>query len=346
MWRHIKFSEEENALFLLDQRFLPERERWFTCRCLRDVILAIKKMVIRGAPAIGVAAAYGCYLATVNLQPEEGWEELLENKISLLEEARPTAINLKYVVNKMRGIWRKGGKISLDELRWMWLKTAKDIHQEDILINKAIGKHGVELIKDKKRIMTHCNAGALATGGYGTALGVIRAAKSQGLDIEVIACETRPFLQGARLTAYELHNDEITTHVICDSSAALLMAKDMVDAIIVGADRIVANGDTANKIGTYSLAVLAKYHKIPFYVAAPISTFDLTLSSGKEIPIEERPPREVTHIRDIRIVPEGVDVYNYAFDVTPAPLIDAIICEKGVIYPPFDENIPKIVEDR
>ncbi len=343
MWRHIRFSEQENALFLLDQRFLPERERWFICRCLRDVILAIKKMVIRGAPAIGVVAAYGAYLATVNLQGEEGWEETLRQKISLLEESRPTAVNLRYALDRMMSIWEEGGDVSLDELRWMWLKTAKDIHQEDILINKAIGKHGVKLIEDKKRIMTHCNAGALATGGYGTALGIIRAARSQGLEIEVIACETRPFLQGARLTAYELHNDEIPVRVICDSSAGFLMEKNMVEAIIVGADRIVANGDTANKIGTYSLAILARYHNIPFYVAAPTSTFDLSLSSGEEIPIEERPSREVTHIRDMRIVPEGVDVYNYAFDITPGALIDAIVCEEGVIYPPFTKNIPEIV---
>ncbi len=343
MWRHIKFSEEENALFLLDQRALPQRERWFTCRCLRDVVHAIKKMVIRGAPAIGVVAAYGCYLATLSIQGEEGWQDVLRDKLSLLEDARPTAVNLRYVVERMRSILDNDGDITVDELRWMWLKMAKDIHQEDILINKAIGREGLALIRDKRRIMTHCNAGALATGGYGTALGVVRAAKSQGMDIEVIACETRPFLQGARLTAYELQNDGIRTHVICDNSAGFLMAKKMVDAVIVGADRIVRNGDTANKIGTYSLAVLARHHEIPFYVAAPLSTFDMRLAHGEEIPIEERGEKEVTHIGEMRIVPEGVGVYNYAFDVTPGMLIDAIICEKGIIYPPFEENIPKVM---
>ncbi len=344
MRRHIRFSEQENILILLDQRYLPNKESWFVCRNLREVILAIKDMVIRGAPAIGVVAAYGCYLGTLSLDPDDSeWRELLREKLSLLEDARPTAVNLKYVVDIMRGIWEREPDIGLEELRWIWLKKAKEIHNEDILTNKAIGKHGLQLIKDKKRIMTHCNAGGLATGGYGTALGVIRAAKSAGIDVEVIANETRPFLQGARLTAYELNHDEIRVKVICDNSAGYLMAKGLVDAVIVGADRIVANGDVANKIGTYSLAILAKYHGIPFFVAAPISTFDLNIDTGDKIPIEQRPSKEVTHIAGVQMVPTGVGVYNYAFDVTPNNLISAIICEKGVIYPPFTENIRNLL---
>jgi len=344
MRRHIKFSEEENVLILLDQRYLPTKEEWFVCKNLQEVIFAIKNMVIRGAPAIGVVAAYGCYLGTLNLDSDDPeWRELLKRKLIELEDARPTAVNLRYVVQIMRDIWEKDEDIGLDELRWIWLKKAKEIHNEDIMINKTIGKYGLELIKDKKCIMTHCNAGALATGGYGTALGVIRAAKSANLDIEVIANETRPFLQGARLTAYELHHDDIKVKVICDNSAGYLMSQNMVDAVIVGADRIVANGDTANKIGTYSLAILAKYHNIPFYVAAPTSTFDLTLKNGKEIPIEKRPAKEVTHIGETKIVPDGVEVYNFAFDVTPGNLITAFICEKGIIYPPYEKNIPAMI---
>ena len=322
MRRHIRFSEQENILILLDQRYLPNKESWFVCRNLREVILAIKDMVVRGAPAIGVVAAYGCYLGTLSLDPDDlEWRELLREKLSLLEDARPTAVNLKYVVDIMRGIWEREPDMGLEELRWIWLKKAKEIHNEDILTNKAIGRHGLQLIKDKKRIMTHCNAGGLATGGYGTALGVIRAAKSAGIDVEVIANETRPFLQGARLTAYELNHDEIRVKVICDNSAGYLMAKGLVDAVIVGADRIVANGDVANKIGTYSLAILAKYHGIPFFVAAPISTFDLNIDTGDKIPIEQRPSKEVTHIAGVQMVPTGVGVYNYAFDVTPNNLI-------------------------
>ncbi len=344
MKRHIRFSEDENILVLLDQRYLPGKEEWFVCRNLRDVVFAIKNMVIRGAPAIGVVAAYGCYLGTINLVSEDlEWRELLRKKLIDLEEARPTAVNLKHVVNIMRDIWESDPEIELEELRWIWLKKAKEIHNEDILVNKAIGKHGVKLLQGKRYIMTYCNAGGLATGGYGTALGIVRAAKSSGMDIEVIANETRPFLQGARLTAYELNHDDIKVRVICDNSAGMLMAKKMVDVVIVGADRIVLNGDTANKIGTYSLAVLAKYHNIPFYVAAPISTFDVELKRGEEIPIEQRPAREVTHIRDIQIVPEGVDVYNFAFDVTPGELITAIVCEKGIIYPPYEKNIPAVI---
>ena len=345
MKRHIRFSDEENILVLLDQRYLPTEERWYVCKNLRDVVKAIKNMVIRGAPAIGVVAGYGCYLGTLNLESQDPqWRELLKKKLIELEEARPTAVNLKYIVNIMRKTWEKDPEMELDELRWVWLKKAKEIHNEDILINKRLGTFGAEILQGKKRIMTHCNAGALATGGYGTALGIIRAMKSMYGDVEVIANETRPFLQGARLTAYELHHDDIKVTVVCDNSAGYLMSQKMVDAVVVGADRIVANGDTANKIGTYSLAILAKHHNIPFYVAAPTSTFDLSLADGSQIPIEKRSSKEVTHIFETQIVPDGVSVYNFAFDVTPAELVTAFICEKGVIYPPFKENILKVIK--
>ncbi len=343
MKRHIRFSDEENFLVLLDQRYLPE-EKWFTCRTAEDIVYAIKNMVVRGAPAIGIVAGYGCYLAAATTDPSDpNWQQVLKDKLKFIASARPTAVNLMHVVKRMEEAWELDPDVSLEDLKWIWLKMAKEIHQEDILANQAMGKFGQELIPEKATIMTHCNAGALATGGYGTALGVIRAAKSAGKDIKVIANETRPFLQGARITAYELHYDGIPVKVVCDNQAAFLMAKGMVDLVIVGADRIASNGDTANKIGTYNLAILCNYHNIPFYVAAPSSTFDLSISSGEEIPIEERTSKEVTHINGKRVVPEGVEVYNFAFDVTPNKLITAIITEKGIIRPPFDLNIEKII---
>jgi methylthioribose-1-phosphate isomerase len=347
MKRHIKYSESEQALFLLDQRHLPHKESWFVCRRVKDVVYGLQKMVVRGAPAIGITAAYGCALATLSLDAEEpDWQEQLEEKLYRMANARPTAVNLSYVVERMHEAWEADPEIGLEDLHWMWLRLAKEIHSEDIAANKALGKHGLELIRDKRSIMTHCNAGALATGGYGTALGVVRAAKSAGLDIQVIANETRPFFQGARLTAYELQQDDIPVRVACDNAAALLMKKGLVEAVLVGADRIVANGDTANKIGTYNLALLARQHGIPFYVAAPSSTFDAKTPSGESIPIESRSDHEVTHIKDHQITPSGVPVYNYAFDVTPSSLIDRIICERGVLSPPFGEEIAKVVADR
>ena len=347
MKRHIKYSESEQALFLLDQRYLPHKESWFVCRRVKDVVYGLQKMVVRGAPAIGIVAAYGCCLATLGIDAEEpDWQEQLEEKLYRMANARPTAVNLSYVVHKMYQAWEADPEIGLEDLHWMWLRLAKEIHSEDIVANKAIGKHGLELIRDKKSIMTHCNAGALATGGYGTALGVVRAAKSAGLDIQVIANETRPFFQGARLTAYELQQDQIPVRVACDNAAALLMQKGLVDTVLVGADRIVANGDTANKIGTYNLALLARQHGIPFYVAAPSSTFDLETPRGESIPIESRPDSEVTHVRDYQITPSGVQVYNYAFDVTPSSLIDRIICERGILSAPFDQDIARVITGR
>jgi methylthioribose-1-phosphate isomerase len=267
------------------------------------------------------------------------WKERLEGELDQLVKARPTAINLAWAVERMYTAWEADFEIALQDLLWLWLKLAKDIESEDIAMNKAMGHAGSALLRDGDTVMTHCNAGALATAGYGTALGVIRAAKSEGKSISVIANETRPLLQGARLTAYELMQDHIPVQVACDNAAGLLMSRGLVDAIIVGADRIASNGDVANKIGTYSLALLAKAHKVPFYVAAPSSTFDLSIHSGDDIPIEVRSETEVTHVEKVKIAPEDVSAYNYAFDITPHSLITAIITEKGLFYPPYKQSI-------
>lgn len=345
MKRHIKFSPQDSALFLLDQRYLPREERWFVCHRVADVVSALQKMVVRGAPALGVVAAYGCCLAAATTEETDpDWQEQLEEKLFRIGTARPTAVNLNYVVERMRRAWEMDSDISLQDLMWVWDKMARDIHSEDIAANKAMGAYGLELLQEKHTIMTHCNAGALATGGYGTALGVVRAAKSAGWLLRVIACETRPFMQGARLTAWELWQDEVPVRVACDNAAALLMRQGEVDAVLVGADRIAANGDVANKIGTYNLALLASYHGIPFYVAAPVSTFDLESAGGKDIPIEIRPEEEVTHFEGHRITPSGVSAINYAFDITPADLVSAIVTERGVIYPPLSSEIARKVK--
>lgn len=344
MKRHIRFSREDANIILLDQRYLPAEEKWFTCARVRDVENALKEMVVRGAPAIGVVAGYGCCLAVATTdETDPQWRAELEQKLHRIAQARPTAVNLEYVVERMRQAWYADPDLELDDLRWMWDRLAAEIHSEDIAANKALGKYGLDLLWDGCSVLTHCNAGALATGGYGTALGVMRAAKSAGWNIRVVAGETRPFLQGARLTAYELWQDDIDVSVACDNAAALLMQRGEVDAVLVGADRIAANGDTANKIGTYNLAVLASRHGIPFYVAAPSSTFDLETATGEEIPIETRPDHEVTHVAGTRITPHEVPVYNYAFDVTPAELISAQITEKGVIRPPSSETIRSVL---
>jgi methylthioribose-1-phosphate isomerase len=343
MKRHIRYSETEPALLLLDQRFLPTQEKWFVCRRVQDVIVALQEMVVRGAPAIGVTAAYGCCLGAATVDPSDSkWHKRLLEKLQRLVRARPTAVNLEYSVQRMRRAWKADPDIALDDLRWMWHKLAQDMHNEDIAANKAIGRWGQSLIVDGWTVMTHCNAGALATGGYGTALGVFRAAKSAGKTVQVVANETRPFLQGARLTAYELQEDDIPVQVACDNAAAMLMSRGQIQAVVVGADRIAANGDTANKIGTYGLALLAREHGIPFFVAAPRSSIDFQMKSGQDIPIEERPAQEVTHIQGARIVPQKVGVLNYAFDVTPHELITHIITEKGVLEPPFAQSIARI----
>jgi methylthioribose-1-phosphate isomerase len=340
MTDHIAYSADRHALLLLDQRFLPDREEYFVCRNTADTVYALQTMVVRGAPAIGVTAAYGCYLAAREAsEAGAAWKERLNALLTELEQARPTAVNLRWAVSRMRETWQGMGDAPLDALASTWLGAAQDMHAEDIEINKAMGKNGAELIADGDTVMTHCNAGALATAGYGTALGVIRAAFEQGKRIQVIANETRPFLQGARLTAYELAKEGIPVTVACDNAVGHLMKHGMVQKVVVGADRIAANGDAANKIGTYTVALVAKAHGVPFYIAAPASTFDLTIASGEAIPIEDRTPREVTHIGEHRITPENVPVYNYAFDVTPAELIAGIITEKGVLTAPYTASI-------
>lgn len=343
MTDHIQFSSEKDALILLDQRILPGREEYFPCANTKDTIYALQTMVVRGAPAIGVTAAYGCYLASREVASSSDWKAALEKLLVDLEEARPTAVNLRWAVKLMRDAWKADSGLSLPALSAKWLDMAKEIHAQDIEINTAMGRFGADLIDDGDTVMTHCNAGALATAGYGTALGVIRGAWEQGKKISVIANETRPFLQGARLTAYELAKDGIPVKVACDNACALLMQRGMVQKVVVGADRIAANGDAANKIGTFGVAILAKHFGVPFYVAAPASTFDLACPSGADIPIEDRTPREVTHIGEHQITPQGVGVFNYAFDATPSELIAGIVTERGVIRAPYVENIARII---
>lgn len=345
MEHHIRFESEENILYLLDQRVLPVQENFVACRNTQDIVNALQSMVVRGAPAIGVTAAWGCVLALVEVMHQDDWRDTLDKLLQDLAEARPTAVNLRWAVDKMRFAWRQMGDVDADILLRFWRAEAAALQREDIAINKAMGAFGAACIHDGDTVMTHCNAGALATAGYGTALGVIRAAREAGKNIKVIANETRPFLQGARLTAYELAKDDIPVSVACDNACGLLMHKGMVQCVVVGADRIAANGDTANKIGTYSVALLAKAHHIPFYVAAPLSTIDRNTDSGADIPLEERPAREVTHVGTQALTPEGVPVFNFAFDVTPAALITGIITEKGVLRAPYADSICRAFQD-
>ncbi|MEF2145084.1 MAG: S-methyl-5-thioribose-1-phosphate isomerase [Desulfovibrionaceae bacterium] len=344
MTEHIQFSSEKDCLVLLDQRYLPGREDWFDCTTTDEICYALVTMVVRGAPAIGVTAAYGCYVAAREVQKGGGgdWKTELSAKLDQIENARPTAVNLRWAVREMRRVWQEAGDTSLEQLCVIWLARAKDIHAGDIEMCELIGKFGGALIDEGDTVMTHCNAGALATAGYGTALGVIRGAVDQGKKIQVIANETRPFLQGARLTAYELHKDGIPVKVACDNACALLMKKGLVQKVVVGADRIAANGDAVNKIGTYGVALLAKHFGIPFYVAAPVYTIDPETPTGDDVPIEDRTPREVTHVGDHQITPDGVEVYNLAFDPTPNELITGIVTEKGVLYPPYKDAIAKL----
>jgi len=334
---HIRYDAVQEALTLLDQRFLPVREAFFVCRGTEDIVIALAAMVVRGAPAIGVTAAWGCVLAALELEQEADWRTLLDNRLERIASARPTAVNLRWAVDRMRRLWSP--EMSLARLVALWRTEASAIQRQDITNNRAMGVFGAQLIPQGARIMTHCNAGALATAGYGTALGVIRTVWDRDKSITVIANETRPFLQGARLTAYELAREGIPVRVSCDNACALLMQKGLVDCVVLGADRIAANGDVANKIGTYGVALLAHEHGIPFYVVAPHSTFDLNTPDGAAIPIEEREAREVTHVENAQIVPDGVAVYNFAFDVTPARLITAIITDAGVLRPPYGEAI-------
>lgn len=343
MEHHIRYEAAENILYLLDQRLLPVREEFVPCRSTQDVIDALQVMVVRGAPAIGVTAAWGCLLALLEAGETPGWEKRLEASLEALTAARPTAVNLAWAVRRMRELWHSAPS-DPDILLRLWRAEAAAMQREDIVCNKAMGRYGASCIKDGDTVMTHCNAGALATAGYGTALGVIRAAWEEGKKISVIANETRPFLQGARLTAYELAKDGIPVTVACDNACGLLMRRGMVQCVVVGADRIAANGDAANKIGTYAVALLAREHGIPFYVAAPLSTIDRGTATGDDITIEVRPEREVTHVGETQVTPEGVPVFNFAFDVTPAALINGIITEKGVLRPSYPSSIARAFE--
>jgi methylthioribose-1-phosphate isomerase len=329
---------------MLDQRLLPTEEVWLTYTTYQEVAEAIRSMVVRGAPAIGIAAAIGAWFGARDIETDVSSRFFAEFQAvcAVLAASRPTAVNLFWALERMQRFAEANLDRTVAELKIGLEYEALAITQEDEQINRKLGRLGAELIPDQARILTHCNAGALATGGYGTALGVIRAAAAAGKKVTVIADETRPFLQGSRLTAWELQKDNIPVTLICDNMAGYMMQQQQVDCVIVGADRIAANGDVANKIGTYSLAVLAREHGLPFYVAAPISTIDLTISDGSHIPIEERDPREVTHIREIALAPQGILVRNPAFDVTPQHLVTAIITERGVIRGDYQAGLQQL----
>ena len=326
------------ALALLDQTKLPVEEVWDDYTDYRAVAEAIRRLVVRGAPAIGISAAYAVCLAALEHQDRPGdFRPGLEAALETLAASRPTAVNLFWALDRMRGVLEAQGWTpqAIPTL----IREAEAIHREDIAMNRKMGKHGASLVPKGARILTHCNAGAIATGGYGTALGVVRAAHAVGHVAMVYCDETRPLLQGARLTAWELVKDGIPATLITDGMAASLMAQGKIDLVFLGCDRMAANGDFANKIGTYSVAVLAQYHGIPFYTVLPSSTIDLTIPDGKHIVIEERSPEEVTHFAGVQTAPEGVGVYNPAFDVTPHQLLTGIVTEKGVIHPPFREKL-------
>ena len=338
---------QDNRLYLLDQRYLPSKTEYRSCESCDQIVDSIKVMSVRGAPAIGIAAAYGMAVAAREalIKGCNKVEMLtaLEEAAVKLKRARPTAVNLFWAVQRMEKLLLKLKETSPQQIFESLLKEAKNLHKEDIDNNRMIGLNGAELVPSKASVLTHCNAGALATGGYGTALGVVRAAVEQGKDVHVFVDETRPLLQGARITAFELFEDDISVTLVTDSSAGHLMSRNKVDLIVVGADRIAANGDTANKIGTYTLAVLAAYHKIPFYVAAPVSTIDISVETGEGIIIEERCGSEVTHLNGHSIAPEGITASNPAFDITTAKLITAIITERGVVCKPDRVKLEKLI---
>jgi methylthioribose-1-phosphate isomerase len=331
-----------DRLEMIDQRLLPNRFAYVVCHTAGEVANAIRVMVIRGAPAIGCAAAYGVALAALSdtsAQQEAG----IARAIELIAASRPTAVNLFWALERMRRVVAAESGASAPELvAQTLLQEAHTILAEDIAINRRLGAHGATLLKDGARILTHCNAGALATAGHGTALGIVRSARDAGKNISVIACETRPYLQGARLTAWEMVQENIPVTLIADSAAGHLMSQGEIDAVVVGTDCVAANGDVANKIGTYTHAVLARRHGIPFYVACPLSTLDLTVPDGSRIPIEQRAAEEVLGYRSERWAPEGVSVANPAFDVTPAELVTAIVTERGIAYPPFAISLAKL----
>src|SRR3954454_290316 len=328
-----------NGVVMIDQTRLPQEVAFVTCRNYVEVADAIRNMIIRGAPAIGVAAAMGVALGA--LQSDDLGRDM-PIICDTLAKTRPTAVNLFWAIDRMKRVYAEMDGSSLAEIRSRLVKEAQAVRIEDLAINERIGSYGAPLVPDGKTVLTHCNAGALATAGFGTALGVVRAAVQAGKKIDVFADEPRPFLQGARLTAWELQRDGIETTLITDNMAGHFLKSGRIGCVVVGADRIAANGDVANKVGTYGLAVLAKENSVPFYVAAPISTLDLTLETGDKIPIEERAAREVTHIQGLAIAPDGIKVANPAFDVTPNRYVSAIITERGVARAPYSEQLRQL----
>jgi len=334
----------DSGVRFIDQTMLPTEETYVTCSTHEQVAEVIRSMVVRGAPAIGVAAAMGVALGIKNSKATTvpALESDLNSIAEIIGATRPTAVNLFWAIRRMKGKFDTLKSRPIPEIKSELVDEAKRMHAEDIAANQAMGRHGATLMPDRGGVLTHCNAGALATAGYGTALGVIRAAVEQGKKIHVYADETRPFLQGSRLTAWELMKDGIPTTVISDNMAGAMMKQGKIGAIVVGADRIAANGDVANKIGTYTVAVLAKEHGIPFYVAAPFSTIDLATPDGSKIPIEQRNAKEMTHIGGQQMVPDGVGIENPAFDVTPAKYVTAIITERGIARAPYAEGLREL----
>ncbi|RFC33006.1 MAG: methylthioribose-1-phosphate isomerase [Candidatus Nitrotoga sp. MKT] len=326
----------DGVLEMIDQRILPATFKYVQYDSAAAVAEGIRSMVVRGAPAIGVAAAYGVALEALRLlaATNESFQRGMNEGFNTLAQSRPTAVNLFWALARMKQVWQTVSGESNMQVAMRLLAEAHEIFAEDIRINRALGSHGAELLRDGARVLTHCNAGALATAGHGTALGVIRSAVEAGKKISVIADETRPFLQGARLTAWEMVQEKIPVTLITDNMAGFMMSRGEVDAVVVGTDRVAANGDVANKIGTYMVAVLAQRHRIPFYVACPLSTIDMSIASGVDIPIEERHADEVKGFRDFHWAAEGVQIRNPSFDITPAELVTALITEKGVIYQP------------
>jgi methylthioribose-1-phosphate isomerase len=335
----VKTLEWKNdSVIILDQRLLPSKEIYRVYRNYKAVAQAIRAMVIRGAPAIGVAAAMGVALGALKSK-EKNFDREFERMLKIFAGTRPTAVNLFWALERMRKVYSENRSAGVKPVKQRLKEEAQRMYAEDIAANQLLGKNGARLVGSAARVLTHCNAGALATAGYGTALGVVRAIKESGKKVEVFANETRPFFQGARLTAWELKKDGIPVTLLTDSCMGYVLQKSKVDVVIVGCDRVAANGDVANKIGTYTLAVLARRHGIPFYVAGPTSSFDLSCASGSEIPIEERDPKEVSHMFGKSVSPVGVRVLNPAFDVTPNELVSAFITEKGIITQPFEQNI-------
>jgi methylthioribose-1-phosphate isomerase len=335
---------ENKKLVLIDQTKLPNKVEYMACSTVNEVFQAIRTMKVRGAPAIGVAAGYGMALAALEApDDDEAFFRSLRKYADILKTSRPTAVNLMWAVDRMlkESLSLKGNPIR--EIKLQLEKEAIEIHEEDKKINRSIGENLLSLLKDGDTVLTHCNAGSLATSEYGTALSVFYLAKEKGFNIRAYADETRPRLQGAQLTGFELYNGGVDVTLICDNAAAVVMSQGKIDAVIVGCDRIAANGDTANKIGTFNVSILAKFFGIPMYIAAPTPTIDMDCPTGKEIPIEERSPDEVIRINGVLIAPSDIKTYNPAFDVTPAENISAIVTEKGIVYPPFAENLEKLM---